>query len=191
VELWQRFIALLNVAIILRFIERQKMLVIYEGRLKSSWTHLITPGQNFVEVRWRSLLRSTSLVKRYTSYNAPPTSRKRAANRQSLEISCVGTPFSWLEKSINRMGRGLDCMADVLMGFHRATFSKPNTEFHDSSVGIPLGYGLDGRRSRFRFPAGAGNFPLHHRVQNGSGAHPASYPMGTRGSFHGGKAAGA
>jgi hypothetical protein len=36
----------------------------------------------------------------------------------------------------------------------------------------------------------AGNFSLH-RVQNGSGAHPASYPMGTRGSFPGGKAAGA
>jgi hypothetical protein len=31
------------------------------------------------------------------------------------------------------------------------------------------------------FPAGAGNFSLHHRVQNGSGAHPASYPMGTGG----------
>jgi hypothetical protein len=31
-----------------------------------------------------------------------------------------------------------------------------------------------------RFPVGAGNFPLHHRVQNGSGAHPASYTMGTR-----------
>jgi hypothetical protein len=30
-----------------------------------------------------------------------------------------------------------------------------------------------------------------HRVQNGSGAHPASYPMGSRGSFPGGKAAGA
>jgi hypothetical protein len=55
----------------------------------------------------------------------------------------------------------------------------------DSSVGIALGYGLDDRGSRFRFPAGAGNFSLHHRVQNGSGAHPASYPMGTRASFLG------
>jgi hypothetical protein len=36
----------------------------------------------------------------------------------------------------------------------------------------------------------AGNFSLHHRVQTGSGAQPASYPMGTRGSFSGGKAAG-
>jgi len=41
-----------------------------------------------------------------------------------------------------------------------------------------------------RFPSGAGYFYLHHRVQKGSGAHPASYPMGTRYSFAGGKAAG-
>jgi hypothetical protein len=56
--------------------------------------------------------------------------------------------------------------------------------------GIALGYGLDYRGSRVRFPVGAGNFSLH-RVQNGSGVHPASYPMGTRGFFPGGKAAGA
>jgi hypothetical protein len=61
----------------------------------------------------------------------------------------------------------------------------------DSSVGIALGYGLDDRRSRVRLPAGAGNFSLHNRVQNVSGAHPASYPMGARGSFPGGKLAGA
>jgi hypothetical protein len=61
---------------------------------------------------------------------------------------------------------------------------------HDSSVGIALGYGLDDRGSRVRFPAGAGNFSLR-RVQNGSGAHSASYPMDTRGSFPGGNAAGA
>jgi hypothetical protein len=60
----------------------------------------------------------------------------------------------------------------------------------DSSVGIALGYGLDDRGSRVRFPAGAAKC-LHHRVQNGSGVHPASYPMGTRGSFPGGKSAGA
>jgi hypothetical protein len=50
---------------------------------KSSWTHLhlITTSPNFVEVRWRSLFRSISLGKRCASYNAPPTSRKRAADR--------------------------------------------------------------------------------------------------------------
>jgi hypothetical protein len=40
-----------------------------------------------------------------------------------------------------------------------------------------------------RFPAGAENFAHHHRVQNGSGPHPTSYPMGTRVSFPRGKAA--
>jgi hypothetical protein len=34
-------------------------------------------------------------------------------------------------------------------------------------------------------------FPLLHSVQTDSGAHQASYPMGTGGSFPGGKAAGA
>jgi hypothetical protein len=58
----------------------------------------------------------------------------------------------------------------------------------DSSVGMALGYGLDDRGSRVRFPARAWNFSLHHRVQNGSGSHPGSYPMGTGGSFPGGKA---
>jgi hypothetical protein len=65
------------------------------------------------------------------------------------------------------------------------------TNRYNSSVGIALSYGLDDRGSRVRFPAGAGNFSFHHRIQNGSGAHPASYPMGTRGSLPGSKAAGA
>jgi hypothetical protein len=55
----------------------------------------------------------------------------------------------------------------------------------DSSVGIALGYGLDDRGSSVWFPAGVGNLTLHHRIQNGSGAHPASYPVGIRGSFPG------
>jgi hypothetical protein len=72
----------------------------------------------------------------------------------------------------------------IKWGFH-------STESRDSSVGIAMGYGLDDRGSRVRFPSGARNFSLHHRVQNSSGTHPASYPMGTRASFPGGKAAGA
>jgi hypothetical protein len=47
----------------------------------------------------------------------------------------------------------------------------------DSSVSIPTGYGLDGRRSN------SGS------VQIGSKIHPVSYPIGTRGDFPGGKAA--
>jgi hypothetical protein len=67
----------------------------------------------------------------------------------------------------------------------------PFKESRDSSVGIALGYGLDDRGSGVRFPAGVGNFSLNHRVKNGSGVHPASCPKGNRGSFPGGKAAGA
>jgi len=37
--------------------------------------------------------------------------------------------------------------------------------------------------SEVRFPEGAGNSSLRYRVQTCFGAHPASYPMGTRGSF--------
>jgi hypothetical protein len=47
-----------------------------------------------------------------------------------FEISCLGAPFSWMEKPRNRIGRDLDCMADVLIGVHRSTFSKPNTKFN-------------------------------------------------------------
>jgi hypothetical protein len=48
---------------------------------------------------------------------------------------------------------------------------------------------LNWKRLTSRFPAGAGNFSLHSRVQNGSGAHTDSYPMGTRASFPEGRAA--
>jgi hypothetical protein len=47
------------------------------------------------------------------------------------------------------------------------------------------------RDGRGLFPAGARDFSLFYSVQIGSGAHPASYPMGTEGDFPGGKAAGA
>jgi hypothetical protein len=52
----------------------------------------------------------------------------------------------------------------------------------NSSVGVATDYGPDDRMVGFRIPAGAGNFSLH-RFQTGPGAHPASYPLGTRGSF--------
>jgi hypothetical protein len=61
----------------------------------------------------------------------------------------------------------------------------------DSSVGIAIGYGLDDQNSRVRFLARAENFSLHHRVQNGCGAHPDSYPTVASGSFPGDEAAGA
>jgi hypothetical protein len=62
---------------------------------------------------------------------------------------------------------------------------------HDRSEVQVIGYGLDDWGSKVRFLAEAGSFSLHHCIQNGSWAHPASYPMGTRDSFPGGKAVGA
>jgi hypothetical protein len=62
--------------------------------------------------------------------------------------------------------------------FHAATF--------DFRAGLWAGRsGLWGS-----IPGEGKYFSLQHRFQNGSGVHPASYPMGTSGSFPGVKAAG-
>jgi hypothetical protein len=91
--------------------------------------------------------------------------------------------------SLNRRqpatGGGLTVMTSYIF------ISSVNKESRDTSVGTELRYVLDDQGSMVRFSAEAGNFSPHHRVQNGSGAHPASYPMGIWGVFPGGKAAGA
>jgi hypothetical protein len=85
------------------------------------------------------------------------------------------------------------CYLHFPMRLHAVVLNQQRDSFYFtlSSVGTALEYGLGDWGSRVQFPAGAGNFSLHPRVQNGSGAHPASYPMGTRGSFLEGKLAGA
>jgi hypothetical protein len=99
---------------------------IYEGRFKSSWTHLITPSRCgdglFFKV---PPLASDALL---TTLH--PLLENVLQTVDHFEISCLGAPFLWLEEPRNLMGRDMDCMADVLMGFHRSTFSKPNTEFN-------------------------------------------------------------
>jgi hypothetical protein len=80
-------------------------------------------------------------------------------------------------------------------------WGQQNELFHDekyfflstnrgSSVGIATGYGLDDHGVGVRVPMGE-EFSLLHGIPTGSGAHPASYPLGTWGSFPGGKVAGA
>jgi hypothetical protein len=56
------------------------------------------------------------------------------------------------------------------------------------SGSIVSDYGLDDRAIGVRFLAGAKDFSCSLSVQTGSGAHPASCPMGTGGPFPGGKA---
>jgi hypothetical protein len=109
-------------------------------------------------------------------------------HRGTVPSFCVWSVSSAVERN-GMSGAGSHYQDKLIQIFRRLscfcllTFPQ---ESRDSSVGIALGYGLDDRGSRFRFPAEAGNFSLHHCVQNGSEAHPASCPMGTRGSFHGG-----
>jgi hypothetical protein len=55
-----------------------------------------------------------------------------------FKISCLGTPFPWLEKLRNQMGWNMDCVVDVLMGFHWSTFSMPNIEFNSDLCKRPL-----------------------------------------------------
>jgi hypothetical protein len=58
----------------------------------------------------------------------------------------------------------------------------------DRSVGIEMSYGLDGLGpilSRGR------DFSLYYNIDAGSGAHPASYTMGIKGSFPRDKVGGA
>jgi hypothetical protein len=55
-------------------------------------------------------------------------SRNVLQTAHQFEISCLGAPFSWLEKPRNRMRRDVDYVADVLMGFHRSTPSNHEKE---------------------------------------------------------------
>jgi hypothetical protein len=70
-----------------------------EGRLKSSWTHFITPSGNFVEVRWRSLFRDALLTTLH------PFLENELQTFDLFALSCLVAPFSRLEKPRNRMGR--------------------------------------------------------------------------------------
>jgi hypothetical protein len=65
---------------------------------------------------------------------------------------------------------------------HNKNTSTLITKSLDSSVGVALGYGLDGWGS---IPGSS------HSVQTGSEAHPASYPIGTGANFPEVKVAGA
>jgi hypothetical protein len=57
-----------------------------------------------------------------------------------------------------------------------------------SSGSILSDHGLDDRAIEVRSPTGAEDFSSSPCVQTGSGAHPASCPMGTGEPFPGGKA---
>jgi hypothetical protein len=63
------------------------------------------------------------------------------------------------------------CKSQICLQISYKIFStlRIRAKSRDSSVGIALAYGLDDLGSIVRFPAGAENFSLHHRVRNGFG----------------------
>jgi hypothetical protein len=83
-----------------------------------------------------------------------------------------------MAKSIN--------MTDCLL---RCCSTQSRSKEPGSSVSIVSDYGLDDRAIGVRSPAEAKDFSCSLCVQTGSGAHPASCPMGTGGPFPGGKSA--
>jgi hypothetical protein len=103
---------------------------ICEGHMKSPWTHLITSSRNFVEVRWRSLFRRTSLGKRCTSYNSPPTSRKRAADRWSLRNFLLRSSLFMVGKAEKSHGARSGLYGGCSNGIPPIHLFKPNTEFN-------------------------------------------------------------
>jgi hypothetical protein len=71
---------------------------------------------------------------------------------------------------------------------HRKSIKLYYTLYNANSSGsIVSDYGLDDQAIEVRSPAGAKDFSSILCVQTGSGAHPASCPIGTGGPFPGGK----
>jgi hypothetical protein len=73
--------------------------------------------------------------------------------------------------------------------YYRRGFYVDSYKSRDISIGIAVGSELEGHGS-VRLPAGKRDFSLLHSVKTGSGAHPASCPTDTAGSFLGDQAAG-
>jgi len=101
-------------------------------------------------------------------------------NTLILRMSEVHTPLSCV------IFQFITACLNVFTLVVSSSSSSSSSSSRDSLVGIALGY----RCYRIRFPAETGNFSLHHRVQTGSGAHPASYPTCAGDSFPGVKGPG-
>jgi hypothetical protein len=107
-----------------------KQVFVYDAHLKRSWTHLITQESELcggaVTVSFSKYLpwQAMHFLQRSTHF------LKRAVDRSSLRNFLPRGFLFMVGNARHRIGRDLDCMADVLTGFHRSTFSKPNTELN-------------------------------------------------------------
>jgi hypothetical protein len=115
----------------------------------SYWLKVRGPFENFVDSLYYSeseicgVVVTVSFLKylpwqamhflqRFTHFSKTCCRPFAASFRRIVEQAVL--TLSWLEKPRNRTRRDLDCMADVLMGSHRSTFSKPNTEFSRATL---------------------------------------------------------
>jgi hypothetical protein len=93
-----------------------------------------------------------------------------------LELMTKIPPVYWLSKV------GLPWNVNPITS---PTAQQVSGHSYSALLGLVFGTPLSVREFRVRVSI------LNHRVQTGSGAHPASYPMGTGDSLPGGKEAGA
>jgi hypothetical protein len=94
---------------------------LYEGRLKSSWT----PYNSESELCGGAVTVSFS---KYLPWQAMHFLQRSTCCRPLITLKFLASelPFYGWESPEIAWGRDLDCMADVLMRFHRYTFSKLN-----------------------------------------------------------------
>jgi hypothetical protein len=142
------------------------MRVTFEFRTTRNGIKVVTKHM----VDYLALMTILTLVR----YHTAPSIQNHWNRWRSSSVSCQGTPL------LRHLGYSIISVRQMT-----ATLPKPQDGLQTYSAP------LTGSTIWVRFPAGAGNFSLHRRVQNGSEAHPASYPMGTVDSFPGNKAAGA
>jgi hypothetical protein len=132
----------------------------YVGRLKSSWTTLLLR----VETSWRcgdglffEVLPFASGILLTTLH---PLLGNVLQTVDHFEISCLGAPFSWLEKPGNRMGRDLNwilCSAwkkvDWLNPIRTSAIQSRNTiQYNQKSCKIPRILIAGGSKRLFRYP---------------------------------------
>jgi hypothetical protein len=92
--------------------------LLYEGRLQSPGTHLITPSWNFVEVQWRSLFRSTSLGKQCSTHFS-----------KTCSIPLITSKFLAPELPFHGW-KSPELHGGCSNGVPPVHFSKPNTRFN-------------------------------------------------------------
>jgi hypothetical protein len=86
--------------------------------LQNSWTHITITSQALWRCDDGLFFEVPPLASDALLTTLHPLLENVLETIGHFEISCLGAPFSWLEKHRNRMGQDLDCMAEVLMGFH-------------------------------------------------------------------------